>query len=419
MTVARERVLVVDDSEPILEMTEGLLRDAGYQVELARSGEEGLARARAHEPSLILLDVQMPGMNGWQVCEALKADPALGRVPIVFMTGVRDADDIVRGLEMGAADYVTKPFHGRVLVQRVTTALRAYRAQEEQRRLAEARAEALAALADAHGHGLAARKLAGLATMASGLARELGPPVAAAAAALARLRDGPGGGSRDESTLADEQRAWLAQAAAHLADAEAVLGRLRRLGQDLETNATAPLSGIVAAIVAPMAEALAARGVVLTPRVADTPAVRGAARLGAVVSELVTNAARAVADGGHIEVETCTDGAWAVLVVTDDGCGMALPPGDAALPRLHRASAPGEAKAPVVGLGLAMCHAIVGNLGGTLDLESAPGAGTRVRVRVPGQAEADPARSELPSGLSRQLDRAPGLPRYRRRRPLP
>jgi two-component system alkaline phosphatase synthesis response regulator PhoP len=129
--MANESVLVVEDEPEILELVEYNLRKNGYDTVGATSGEQALRLAHSSPPDLIVLDLMLPGMDGLEVCRTLKSDPATCRIPIVILTARGEEADIVAGLEVGADDYVTKPFSPRVLVARVRAVLRR-RAREEQ-----------------------------------------------------------------------------------------------------------------------------------------------------------------------------------------------------------------------------------------------------------------------------------------------
>lgn len=117
-------ILVVDDDLATLKLVGLVLDQKGYDVVTARSGEEGLERARLQDPDLILLDVMMPGMNGYEVVQHLRADAETARVPILMLTAKSDLDDQITGFEVGADDYLTKPFHREELVSRVESVLR-------------------------------------------------------------------------------------------------------------------------------------------------------------------------------------------------------------------------------------------------------------------------------------------------------
>ena len=119
-----ETVLVVEDEEDILELVRFNLSKEGYQVLCASSGEEGLKSARNKRPDLVLLDLMLPGMDGLSVCKQLKNDEKTHHIPVVMLTAKGEDADIVSGLELGADDYVTKPFSPRVLIARVRTIFR-------------------------------------------------------------------------------------------------------------------------------------------------------------------------------------------------------------------------------------------------------------------------------------------------------
>jgi two-component system phosphate regulon response regulator PhoB len=122
--MANERILVVDDEEDILELVGYNLTREGYQVDRAATGEQALSKARSAMPDLIVLDLMLPGVGGLEVCRLLKGDPVTAPIAVVMLTAKGDEADIVAGLELGADDYVTKPFSPRVLLARVRAVLR-------------------------------------------------------------------------------------------------------------------------------------------------------------------------------------------------------------------------------------------------------------------------------------------------------
>jgi two-component system phosphate regulon response regulator PhoB len=117
-------ILVVEDEEDIREVVKYNLLKEGYRVETAETGEEGLKSARTGHPDLVLLDLMLPGLDGLEVCRRLRKDPATENIPIIMLTARGEESDIVAGLELGADDYVTKPFSPRVLVARVRAVVR-------------------------------------------------------------------------------------------------------------------------------------------------------------------------------------------------------------------------------------------------------------------------------------------------------
>jgi DNA-binding response OmpR family regulator len=115
------KILVVDDESDIVDLAELYLKSDGFEVTRAKSGSEALESLAAGAPDLVLLDIMLPGMDGWEVCRRIRA---ASEVPVVFLTARGDPVDRVVGLELGADDYVVKPFHGRELVARVRAVLR-------------------------------------------------------------------------------------------------------------------------------------------------------------------------------------------------------------------------------------------------------------------------------------------------------
>src|SRR5689334_10574871 len=112
-------VLIVDDEPNIVLSLEFLMGEAGFDVRVARDGESALQAVRTHAPDVVLLDVMTPGKNGYEVCQAIRADPALARVKIVMLTAKIREVEREKGLALGADEYVTKPFSTRELVDRV------------------------------------------------------------------------------------------------------------------------------------------------------------------------------------------------------------------------------------------------------------------------------------------------------------
>ena len=120
----RERILVVDDEADIRELVEYNLTQNGYRVTCVAAGEEALKEARRGLPDAILLDLMLPGIDGLEVCRTLKQDPKTAHIPVIMLTAKGEEADVVIGLELGADDYITKPFSPRVLMARLRAVLR-------------------------------------------------------------------------------------------------------------------------------------------------------------------------------------------------------------------------------------------------------------------------------------------------------
>ena len=121
MSNRKSLVLAVDDKPQNLQFLGKLLSDNGYEVGVAQNGQQALNFVKKNDPDLILLDIMMPDMDGFEVCERLKKDFPVQHSPIIFLTAKTDPKDIVKGFDIGGADYVTKPFNSAELLARIKT----------------------------------------------------------------------------------------------------------------------------------------------------------------------------------------------------------------------------------------------------------------------------------------------------------
>lgn len=120
----KPHVLVIEDDDSVCELLFSCFKKAEYRVSVAQHGEAGLQQIEEDPPDIVILDLNLPGMNGLDVCRAMRRDPWLGRIPVLMLTGKTEEDDMVVGLEVGADDYMTKPFSPKVLLARVMVLLR-------------------------------------------------------------------------------------------------------------------------------------------------------------------------------------------------------------------------------------------------------------------------------------------------------
>ncbi len=122
--MVQDIILAIDDEEDILEVLRFAISKEGYQIECATSGREGLEIARRVHPSLIILDLMLPDVDGLDVCRQLKKEASTNAIPVIMLSAKGAEGDVVTGLEMGADDYVCKPFSPRILLARIKTVLR-------------------------------------------------------------------------------------------------------------------------------------------------------------------------------------------------------------------------------------------------------------------------------------------------------
>ena len=118
-----KKILVVDDEKAILDLVKRILTRGGFEVITASDGEEGLAKVYSEAPDLMILDINMAGMNGWEVCGKIRGDPLYKHLPIIMLTVRKKKEDQLKGLDLGGDEYITKPFYPKELLARVKTVL--------------------------------------------------------------------------------------------------------------------------------------------------------------------------------------------------------------------------------------------------------------------------------------------------------
>jgi len=138
------RILLVDDNTTNLQLLNETLDGLGYKLLIAKNGKTALAIAQKASPSLILLDIMMPEMDGYEVCRRLKADEATSHIPIIFITALADEEDEAKGLGMGAVDYITKPINPELVRARVRIHLELKQYQDHLENLVKERTRRLA-----------------------------------------------------------------------------------------------------------------------------------------------------------------------------------------------------------------------------------------------------------------------------------
>ncbi|WP_051341601.1 hybrid sensor histidine kinase/response regulator [Azospirillum halopraeferens] len=388
-------ILIVDDDTATIRALGALLEDA-HEVRFATSGARALELIAADPPELVLLDVVMPGIDGYAVCRHLKADPATADLPVIFITALASPEEEARGLETGAVDYVTKPFSPAIVRARVATHLtlrRAGAALRDQNRhletLVEERTRKLAAAER--------EKMAALRRLVAGVAHEINTPLGVAlgcashlgdrVAALARQAAGNGLRRADLDRFVESAGELAGLLSANLVRTGDLVRLFMELGADRRGRrrafALAPfLEEWAAGPEAAVATAAGHRLAVSCPgglTAEGEPAV-----LAAVLERLVRNAAEhafPAGTAGRITLSAAPDGPdGMVLRVTDDGAG--IPPD--LTERVWEPFFTTRRAAGSIGLGLAIVHNLVTDrLGGTVAAEPAPGGGTVVTLRLP------------------------------------
>jgi signal transduction histidine kinase len=370
----RGDILIVDDSPANLRLLSSMLTDQGYKVRSVIDGRMGIMAAGAARPDLILLDINMPDMNGYQVCERLKADPATADVPIIFISALDEIGDKLHAFTVGGVDYITKPFQFEEVLARVETHLSLCdlrrRLQEANAELAqrlvelEARNEELDAFAHTVAHDLKnpLTSLIGYATMLEMRRSDL--PEARVDHYLGAIAKN----GRRMSNIIDELL---------------LLAGVRKEQVQLETL---DMGAVVSEAQARLADLVDGNGAILRQPDAWPVALGRATWVEEVWANYISNAIKYGGRPPEVELGFSAPAEANSPVkfwVRDNGPGL-RPEEQARLyapfERLHQVRAEGH------GLGLSIVRRIVEKLGGQVGVESAPGEGSLFYFTLPGAA---------------------------------
>jgi signal transduction histidine kinase len=356
-----------------------LLADAGYQVRVAPDGELALWSAAACPPELVLLDVNMPGIDGFEVCQRLKADPALAGIPVIFLTAQDRVDDKLRGFQCGAVDFITKPYQVDEVLARAQAHIRLARTQN-------ALKEALEELRSARAEVARSERLAALGSLVAGVAHELNTPIGNSILVASTLEERANAFSA--LALQGVRRSDLQHFVSDTLHASSLLQHSLRkagdliesfkqvaVGQASELRTRFDLGQLVAETLLTLKRDFAEHGIALEIDTAPQLEMDSYPRaIAYIVQQLARNAQlHAFGErGGTLHVDVALQGGGqARLEVRDDGCG--IQPGT--LERIFDPFFTTRMGTGTGGLGLHVVHNLLGNvLGGWISVESQPGA---------------------------------------------
>jgi signal transduction histidine kinase len=361
-------VLVVDDNADIITLTRRILERHKYSIYTASNGTEGLETARRERPDVILLDVMMPDIDGLEVCRQLKADPELRKTMVLLITGRGSVDHRVEGLEAGADDYITKPFHLMELVARVRSALRLKRLTEE----IELQNQKLL---DAQKERLRAEKMATIGLLATGIAHEFNN-IMSGISGFAQLA------SKDDAFKDQLVEVTLTQCE-----------RAMRITNSLSTFYRPSVGKKSVSVQKTLEDALC----LITKEVKerevqvvrefsdDDPHVLALdGQLQEVFLNLIINALHAMDEKGTLTLATQPGDQHVRIAISDSGCGMTEETLDHIFdPFFTTKGALGGGSKAGSGLGLSVSYNIVNSHQGTIRVESAPGKGSTFTICLP------------------------------------
>jgi signal transduction histidine kinase len=394
-------ILVVDDTPANLQVLAGMLKDRGYKVRPVPSGKLALLAARRDPPDLILLDIHMPEMNGYEVCEHLKADDQLKGIPVIFISALTEEMDKAKAFAIGGVDYLTKPFQMEELHARVETHLKL-------RRLRIELEETNARLATAN--GVLQRKQEELSDLhhrkdefLAMLSHELRSPLAPIANAVQLL-----GLQQGSENLIQKQARGII---------ERQLGQLQHLvGDLLEVSRITTgrvqlrcelvaVSGIVEVAVETARPQIEQRRHELTVSLPTEPIWlhADAARLEQVVVNLLANAAKYTDEEGHIWLTVEQEGDECVLRIRDTGVGITPELLPCIFDLFTQAERSLDRSQGGLGIGLALVHRLTDLHGGKVEATSVLGQGSEFVVRLPvltaePQSSSSPTEKAKPTG---------------------
>jgi signal transduction histidine kinase len=416
----RGEVLIAEDN-PDMRALLAMLLGREFHVRTARNGREALDAVQQSAPDLVLSDVMMPEVSGLELCRILKADPATRGIPVLLVTSRAEREMKIEGLELGADDYVTKPFHPRELLARARSLVRSTSLQRELAKQNKQLERALAELKQAEVQLVQSERLAAVGELAAGLAHEVHNPVNFALNAARAMEVTAGDLARfvdemmetDTSDPAEWARRLEAckreaggQHARELSEAllelsgivgeglkrtSALVGDLHdfaRPGRQGEFSSGVDVEAGLRSTLTLVSHAISAADARLEievepglPRIEADPG-----GLNQVFLNLLKNAVEAMGGrGGLIRIALSLESERLVIRIRDDGPGI---PAEA-LPRLFEPFYTTRGREGGSGLGLSISQQIIAAHGGTLEVESEEGAGAEFTIRLP--IEKDPA----------------------------
>lgn len=379
----QKTILVVDDVPANVGLLVEYLEDHGFRALVAQDGEDGLMRAQFVQPDLILLDVMMPNMDGFETCRRLKATEQIKDIPVIFMTALTDTSDKVAGFAAGGVDYVTKPFQIEEVIARINTHL--------------ALRQAVKTLEMAQEELMRSDKLAALGALVAGIAHELNTPIGNSllvVSAFVNQSRALSNSYADNSLKRSVLEQYIKEGTEageilvrNLQKAASLIASFKQVAVDQTSSQRRvfSLSTVIAEVIQTLSPSLGKSSFALRQSIPEDIVFDSyPGPLEQVVVNLVNNAVLHGFDGREAGVVSISaqssEVGWVELIVKDDGVGIQ----PVNLRRIFDPFFTTKLGIGGSGLGLSICHNIVtGVLGGRIRVESEEGGGTAFILNLP------------------------------------
>ncbi len=405
-----DTILIVDDTPENLKILGRILGDHGYRIAVATNGKTALDRCRSVRPNLVLLDVMMPGIDGFETCRLMKAEPDTADIPVIFLTALDNATSIVEGFEAGGVDYVLKPFIKQVLLARVQTHLALAESREDLQRKHDGLKTLNSELRQTQAQIVHSAKLVALGQFAGGMAHEINNPLGILKMAVSSLA----GNVEGLLELVDVQQSvlstvtnceheqerkiqakmeeikfdYLRNVSKGLGDTcEGAVDRIAQIIKDLmhfsegngDSYSWADLNEELDYSVNLIRQYLESKAVVRRVQ-SEIPNVRCQAQsLRHVFINLLMNATQAIKSNGRIDIASGVQGDNVWISIRDNGCGISAEHIDLIFDPFYTTRDVGEG----MGLGLSVSFGVVQKHQGTIELETKQGEGSCFTIYLP------------------------------------
>ena len=360
-------ILIVDDIAQNLQLLGATLNKKGYEIAIAKNGKQALSTIDKIPPDLVLLDIMMPEMDGYEVCKVIKSNPKTDHIPIIFLTGKTETDDVIKAFEVGASDYVTKPFHPAEILARVQTQLDLKRSRDE----LAARNQELKELN------------ANKDTFFSIIAHDLRNPLSGLLNLAEMLEE-------DYDTMdEDEVKQFIRLINDSAQQFHRLLNNLLQWARfemgKMEFNPEIlDLNEIVESNIKLFSMNATEKSIDIKNHIPENLTVQGDPNmLDTILRNILSNGIKFTDKGGKIEISHASNPEEHIIKISDTGMGMESDQLEDLFSIENMESTDGTNEEKGTGLGLVLCKQMIEKNGGSINVESEPGEGTTFSFTLP------------------------------------